>query len=55
MNLPSATSLGALDEKQRRALVSLLADDDQNVYRTVREKIISYGPASAPWLREPIP
>jgi regulator of sirC expression with transglutaminase-like and TPR domain len=46
------TSIGKLDEKQRRALISLLADDDQNVYRTVREKIISYGPATAPWLRE---
>jgi regulator of sirC expression with transglutaminase-like and TPR domain len=52
MNLQPATSLGKLDEKQRRALVSLLADDDQNVYRTVRQKIISYGPASTPWLRE---
>jgi regulator of sirC expression with transglutaminase-like and TPR domain len=52
MNLQPATSLGKLDEKQRRALVSLLADDDQNVYRTVRQKIISHGPASVPWLRE---
>jgi len=52
MNLPPATSIGKLDEKQRRALISLLADDDQNVYRTVRQKIMSYGPASAAWLRE---
>jgi regulator of sirC expression with transglutaminase-like and TPR domain len=52
MNLPPVTSIGKLDEKQRRALVSLLADDDQNVYRTVRQKIISHGPASVPWLRE---
>jgi regulator of sirC expression with transglutaminase-like and TPR domain len=52
MNLPPAISLGKLDEKQRRALISLLADDDQNVYRTVRQKIVSYGPASVPWLRE---
>jgi regulator of sirC expression with transglutaminase-like and TPR domain len=52
MNLPPATSLGKLDDKQRRALISLLADDDQNVYRTVRQKIISHGPASVPWLRE---
>jgi regulator of sirC expression with transglutaminase-like and TPR domain len=51
MNLPLATSIGELDEKQRRALISLLADDDQTVYRTVRQKIISYGPASASWLR----
>jgi regulator of sirC expression with transglutaminase-like and TPR domain len=54
MNLPPATALGKLDEKQRKALISLLADDDQNVYRTVRQKIISYGPASASWLREHI-
>ena len=54
MNLPPAISLEKLDEKQRKALVSLLADEDQNVYRTVRQKIISYGPASAPWLREHI-
>lgn len=52
MNLPPAILLGKLDEKQRKALISLLADDDQNIYRTVREKIISYGPASLPWLRE---
>ena len=52
MNLPPATSLGKLGEKQRRALISLLADDDQNVYRTVRQKIVSYGPAGVPWLRE---
>jgi len=51
MNLPSATLLGELDEKQRKALVSLLADDDQNVYRTVRQKILSCGPASIAWLR----
>lgn len=52
MNLPPATLLGKLDEKQRRALVSLLADDDQNIYRTVRQKIVSYGPVCLPWLRE---
>jgi regulator of sirC expression with transglutaminase-like and TPR domain len=52
MNLPSATSSGKLEAKQRIALVSLLADDDRNIYRTVHDKIISYGPASVPWLRE---
>jgi regulator of sirC expression with transglutaminase-like and TPR domain len=52
MHSPPPTSLGKLDEKQRRALISLLADDDQNVYRTVRQKIISYGPGTTPWLRE---
>jgi regulator of sirC expression with transglutaminase-like and TPR domain len=52
MNLPFATSSGKLEAKQRIALVSLLADDDRNIYRTVHDKIISYGPASVPWLRE---
>lgn len=52
MNLPPAATPGKLDEKQRKALVSLLADEDQNVYRTVRQKIVSYGPTSATWLRE---
>jgi regulator of sirC expression with transglutaminase-like and TPR domain len=52
MNLPFATSSGKLEAKQRSALVSLLADDDRNIYHTVHDKIISYGPASVPWLRE---
>jgi regulator of sirC expression with transglutaminase-like and TPR domain len=52
MNLPPAATPGKLDEKQRRALISLLTDDDQNVYRTVRQKIISCGPGNASWLRE---
>jgi len=51
MNLPPATLVGKLDEKQRRALVSLLADDDQGVYKTVRQKIISEGPDCVTWLR----
>lgn len=51
MNLTPATPLGKLDEKQRKALISLLADEDQNVYRTVREKIVSMGPPSTAWLR----
>jgi len=33
-------------------LITLLADDDPHVFRTVREKIISYGPASESWLRK---
>ncbi|MGA2750559.1 MAG: transglutaminase-like domain-containing protein [Verrucomicrobiota bacterium] len=52
MNSPQAKSAGKLDEKQRQALISLLADDDAKVYRTVRERIISYGPACSEWLRE---
>jgi regulator of sirC expression with transglutaminase-like and TPR domain len=52
MNLPPAATPGKLDEKQRRALISLLTDDDVNVYRTVRQKIISFGSGSGSWLRE---
>jgi regulator of sirC expression with transglutaminase-like and TPR domain len=52
MNLSQAKSTGNLEEKHRRALVSLLADDDAKVYRTVRQTILSYGPACAKWLRE---
>jgi regulator of sirC expression with transglutaminase-like and TPR domain len=52
MNLPPATTPGKTEEKNRKALVSLLSDDDPYVYRTVRQKIISYGPSSALWMRE---
>jgi regulator of sirC expression with transglutaminase-like and TPR domain len=41
-----------LEEKHRKALISLLADEDAKVYRTVRETILSYGPASSAWMRE---
>src|SRR5665213_716091 len=54
MNLPPAILPGKLEEKKKKALVSLLADEDLNVYRTVRQKIISYGPSSAQWMREHI-
>src|SRR2546422_10424305 len=40
-----------LSESQRTALLSLLADDDPAIYRTVRDKIISFGPEAAAWLR----
>jgi len=52
MNLPPAKSSGKLDEKQRKALVSLLADEDPKVYRTVRQKLLSCGPIAAQWVRE---
>jgi regulator of sirC expression with transglutaminase-like and TPR domain len=41
-----------LDEKRRRALISLLADEDVGVYRTVRQQIVSYGPVAAEWMRD---
>src|ERR1051325_1438852 len=40
-----------LSEGQRTGLLSLLVDEDPVVYRTVREKIISFGPQVADWLR----
>ena len=41
----------SLNERQRAALISLLADDDPNVYQTVRTKILSYGPVVTEWLQ----
>ncbi len=40
-----------LSLRERLALVSLLADEDPDIYRTVREKLLSYGPLAAEWLR----
>src|SRR5688500_891919 len=41
----------ALSESQRNALISLLADDDPSIYRTIRHQILSYGRDAAHWLR----
>ena len=52
MSLASITPLAKeLSQGERLALVSLLADEDPAIYRTVREKILSYGPPAAEWLR----
>src|SRR5208282_3961917 len=40
-----------LSQGERIALVSLLADEDPAIYRTIREKILSFGPPAAEWLR----
>jgi regulator of sirC expression with transglutaminase-like and TPR domain len=40
-----------LSESQRSALLNLLTDEDPDIYHTVREKILSYGPGAAAWLR----
>jgi regulator of sirC expression with transglutaminase-like and TPR domain len=40
----------ALSESQKSALLNLLADEDNGVYRTVREKILSYGCDVINWL-----
>jgi regulator of sirC expression with transglutaminase-like and TPR domain len=52
MSLPPAKSAWKPEEKHRKALISLLADDDARIYQTVRETILSYGPTSSDWMRE---
>lgn len=52
MSPPPPKTSSKLDEKQRKALVSLLADDDPAVHRTVRQKLLSCGPIAAQWVRE---
>lgn len=45
------TSPEELSESQKAALLTLLADEDPAVYRKIRQKIISFGPTAADWLR----
>ncbi len=52
MSSPPTKLPATLDEKRRRALISLLADDDPGVYRTVRKQIVSYGPVAAKWMQD---
>ena len=40
-----------LSESQKAALLTLLADEDPSVYRKIRNKIVSFGPTAAEWLR----
>lgn len=51
MKLPLAKTKDKLSEKQRIALISLLADEDPGIYQSVREKLISYGAPVTEWLR----
>lgn len=52
MNAPGTIALPEeLSESQRAALVNLLADEDPAIFRTVREKILSYGAQASDWLR----
>src|SRR5882724_9731717 len=52
MNAVAAITLPeTLSESGRAALINLLADEDRSVYQTVRQKIVSYGPQAAEWLR----
>ena len=47
--LDCARRLGS--DNQRRALISLLVDDDPAIYGMVRAKLLSYGPPAVQWLR----
>jgi regulator of sirC expression with transglutaminase-like and TPR domain len=40
-----------LSESQKTALLTLLTDDDASIYRKIRQRIVSFGPTSAAWLR----
>src|SRR4026208_1266567 len=40
-----------LSEKQRNALITLLADDDPAVYRTIRNRLLSFGKEATRWLQ----
>src|SRR5438045_7294062 len=51
MNQAHAKLLGQLGDSQRRALISLLADDDSSGYQAVREKLLSYGPEVVEWVK----
>src|SRR4051794_34653520 len=48
---PSNIRSPILSDSQRFALISLLVDDDPAIYRTIREKLLSYGEAAVVWLR----
>ena len=43
--------LTQLGDAQRRALISLLADDDVSVYQAVRQKLLSYGTDVVQWVK----
>ncbi len=43
--------LPVLSERERAALVTLLADEDPAVYRVIRARILACGPDACGWLR----
>jgi regulator of sirC expression with transglutaminase-like and TPR domain len=51
MTQAQAKLLTQLGDAQRRALISLLADDDVSVYQTVRQKLLSYGSEVVEWVK----
>jgi len=42
----------AFSESQKRALLTLLADDDPGVYESIHQTILDQGPAAADWLQD---
>lgn len=48
---PPISAPRALSEAQKSALLTLLGDEDANVYRAVRERIVAAGQPAVPWLR----
>lgn len=51
MKTPSSTERHAPNEREKRALLNLLGDDDPEIYHAVRERIVSLGPEVCDWLR----
>src|SRR5262245_16510397 len=49
--LETITIPASLPEKQRAALISLLADEEPAVYDMVRAKLLACGPVAVKWLR----
>jgi regulator of sirC expression with transglutaminase-like and TPR domain len=50
MSLAPPPPAAALPENQRRALISLLADEDPGVYETVRARLLACGQEAVSWL-----
>lgn len=44
-------SAAELSESQRAAFITLLADEDPAVFKTVRTKLLEFGPVAGDWLR----
>lgn len=42
-------------EARRRALIKLLADEDESIARTISDTILAFGPAARPWLESEMP
>lgn len=48
---PTKQAPAALTEGQKTALITLLGDEDPNVYTVIRQKILGCGSGAAAWLR----